>query len=124
MKKSLLLLPFALLASAATIVSIYQYFFTTPEYVQDAQERVSSYLTSSYGPVSCKSSHKDNIPWDLVCLSPKKKLKFEYTVYPARMAPYDVSHSFYIKAVTSDAILSADTNLLHYLKIDTSRTVN
>lgn len=111
-----------LCVAAAAIVGYIGYAstFDKPDYMQAAEARVGSYLTSDYGRVSCNSSKVAEQHWHLDCLNTAKGKTFEYSVYPAEQAPYDVSRGFYLEAVNDNAIQSASQGLMKYLQINTT----
>lgn len=93
-----------------------------PTYLQAAETRVGSYLTSDYGRVSCESSKMSDERWNLHCLTHTSGQKFEYTVTPADKAPYAVSRPFYLEAVNDNARKSADRGLMRYLQINSGHS--
>ena len=98
----------------------YAHFHDKPGYLQAAETRVSSYLTSDYGRVSCNSTQVKGQQWHLECHNVAKSKNFEYDVYPAEEAPYAVSRAFYLEAVNDNAIQSASQGLMKYLQISTA----
>jgi hypothetical protein len=90
-----------------------------PEFIQSAEARVGSYLTSDYGKVACNSTKIDEQRWELGCINQAKGKNFQYAVYSADRAPYAVSRSFYLEAINDDAKQSAGQGLMHYLQINT-----
>ncbi|MCT6662952.1 hypothetical protein N4Q52_02900 [Enterobacter mori] len=90
-----------------------------PEYIQSAESRVGSYLTSDYGRVACISSQKSEQRWELDCTNQAKGKSFQFAVYPSEKAPYGVSRSFYLEAINDDAKQSAEQGLMRYLQINT-----
>jgi hypothetical protein len=98
----------------------YAHSHDKPDYLQAAETRVSSYLTSDYGRVSCNSIQMQGQQWRLECHDKAKSKDFEYAVYPADQAPYAVSRAFYLEAVNDNAIQSASQGLMKYLQISTA----
>ncbi|WP_253376608.1 hypothetical protein [unidentified bacterial endosymbiont] len=90
-----------------------------PEFIQSAETRVGSYLTSDYGKVVCSSTRINEQRWDLGCINQAKGKMFQYAVYSADQAPYAVSRPFYLEAINEDAKQSAEQGLMHYLQINT-----
>lgn len=90
-----------------------------PEYIQSAESRVGSYLTSDYGRVACISRQKNEQRWELNCTNQAKGKSFQFAVYPSDQAPYGVSRSFYLEAINDDAKQSAEQGLMRYLQINT-----
>lgn len=95
-------------------------FNSAPSYVTDAQTRVSSYLSYSYGPTTCKSDEKEIDAWTMKCQIESGKKDLNYTVYPAEKAPKGASRSFYIVAENTAAEQSAKADLMVYLDINTN----
>ncbi|WP_368543286.1 hypothetical protein [Enterobacter soli] len=108
----------AVIALAVTACVNYAYN-DKPEFMESAESRVGSYLTSDYGKVACTSTKINEQRWELDCLNQKRGKSFQYAVYPAEQAPYDVSRSFYLEAINDDAKQSADQGLMRYLQINT-----
>lgn len=117
MKKSLSV-AIAVIALAATACVNYAYN-NKPDFMESAESRVGSYLTSDYGKVSCTSTKIDDHRWELDCLNQKRGKNFQFAVYSAELAPYDVSRSFYLEAINDDAKQSAQQGLMKYLQINT-----
>lgn len=90
-----------------------------PDYIQSAESRVGSYLTSDYGSVACNSTRKSEERWELGCVNKTRGKTFQFAVYPSEKAPYGVSRSFYLEAINDDAKQSADQGLMRYLQINT-----
>ncbi|MDR9890404.1 hypothetical protein O7047_09190 [Pseudenterobacter timonensis] len=118
MKKSVLITILGVAVVATACVS-YASRSEKPEYLQAAESRVSSYLTSDYGRVTCESKPLTPQRWQLACLNAEKGLAFQYIVQPAEKAPYNVSRPFYLEATNGDAIKSAEQGLMRYLQINT-----
>lgn len=116
MRKLLFVVVLGAVAGAAACVS-YAYD-NKPEYMQSAETRVSSYLTSDYGRVSCKSNKTSDSRWEMECLSTAKAKSFQYAVYPAEQVPYTVARPFYLEALNEDARQSAREGLMRYLQIN------
>lgn len=110
------------IAAAATAYISYISFLDKPEYLQAAETRVGSYLTSDYGHVSCNSTKMTDQQWRLDCHNKMKGKTYEFSVYPAEQAPYAVSRPFYLEAVNDNAIQSARQGLMQYLQINTETT--
>ncbi|HDS9456336.1 TPA: hypothetical protein QH851_001034 [Enterobacter asburiae] len=91
----------------------------TPEYIQSAETRVGSYLTSDYGRVACNSTKVNDQRWELDCTNQTRGKTFQFAVYPSEKAPYGVSRSFYLEAINDDARESAEQGLMRYLQINT-----
>ncbi|HDR2160303.1 TPA: hypothetical protein QCG56_001587 [Enterobacter cancerogenus] len=108
----------AVIALAATACVNYAYS-DKPEFMESAESRVGSYLTSDYGKVACTSTKINEQRWELDCLNPRQGKKFQFAVYSAEHAPYEVSRSFYLEAINEDAKQSADQGLMRYLQINT-----
>lgn len=121
MKKVLLISTLCVAVAAVAYVS-YNISHAKPEYLQAAETRVGSYLTSDYGRVSCISTKMTDQYWRLNCQNLAKSKTFEYSVYPAENAPYTVSRAFYLEAVNESAIQSAGQGLMKYLQINTTAT--
>jgi len=105
------------IAVIALATLAYHVYSTKPDYINAAEERVSSYLTSDYGQVSCQSQKIKEEIWQINCLNLTKGARFEFTVFPAEHAPYVVARSFYIEAVNDNAKQSAEKGLMQYLQI-------
>ncbi|MBF4111015.1 hypothetical protein [Enterobacter cloacae] len=90
-----------------------------PDYIQSAEARVGSYLTSDYGRVACNSKKIDDQRWELGCTNPSKGKTFQFAVFSADKAPYGVSRPFYLEAINDDAKQSAEQGLMRYLQINT-----
>jgi len=116
--KKLLSVAIAFIAVAATACVSYAYN-NKPDFMESAESRVGSYLTSDYGKVSCTSTKIDEQRWELDCLNQKRGKSFHFAVYSAEQAPYDVSRSFYLEAINDDAKQSANQGLMKYLQINT-----
>lgn len=116
---SLSALGIAAAVAAAAYIS-YISSLDKPEYLQAAETRVGSYLTSDYGRVSCISTPMKGQQWRLDCHDNVKGKSFEYSVYPAEQAPYAVSRAFYLEAVNDNAVQSASQGLMKYLQINAS----
>jgi hypothetical protein len=117
MKKKLFF-ALALIAIGATACVSYT-FNNKPDFIQSAETRVDSYLTSEYGKVACNSTKINEQRWDLICTHKQKGKNFQYAVYSADRAPYTVSRSFYLEALNEDAKQSAERGLMKYLQINT-----
>lgn len=52
-----------------------------PDYIQSAEARVGSYLTSDYGRVACNSKQIDDERWELGCTNPSKSKTFQFAVF-------------------------------------------
>ena len=119
-------LPIAILgiAAAATACVSYASYNDKPEYLQAAETRVGSYLTSDYGRISCTSTKINDARWGLQCLNAEKGTSFEFTVAPADKAPYAVSRSFYLEAVNDNAKQSVEQGLMRYLQVNTTASVS
>ena len=110
----------ALLAVAiGAVVGIRYAANDEPEYIQSAEIRVGSYLTSDYGRVACNSKKVDDQRWELDCLHQARGKVFQFAVYPSEKAPYGVSRSFYLEAINDEAKQSAEQGLMRYLQINT-----
>lgn len=90
-----------------------------PDYIQSAESRVGSYLTSDYGSVACNSTRMNEERWELGCVNKARAKTFQFAVYPSEKAPYGVSRSFYLEALNDDAKQSAEQGLMRYLQINT-----
>lgn len=90
-----------------------------PSYVKDAEERVGSYLSYSYGPTTCMSDEKEVNAWAMKCQIASGKKDLNYTVYPAEKASEGSSRTFYIVAEDAAAKQSAKAELMVYLNINT-----
>lgn len=90
-----------------------------PEYIQSAEIRVGSYLTSDYGGVACSSKKINDRRWELDCTHQARGKTFQFAVYPSEKAPYGVARSFYLEALNDDAKQSAEQGLMRYLQINT-----
>ncbi|ELW1647611.1 MULTISPECIES: hypothetical protein [Enterobacter] len=110
----------ALLIVAAGATACVSYSLNDkPDYIQSAEVRVGSYLTSYYGKVACNSAKVTEQRWELGCTSRAKGKTFQYAVYSADQAPYSVSRSFYLEAINDEARQSAKQGLMQYLQINT-----
>ncbi|MDY1035668.1 hypothetical protein [Lelliottia sp. CFBP8978] len=107
-------------AIAAAAYIGYTHHQPKAEYLQAAETRVGSYLTSDYGRVACHTTQISGGQWLLDCLNAAKGQHFEYAVFPAEKAPYAVSRLFYLEAVNENAVQSASHGLMQYLQINTS----
>ncbi|EMO5715381.1 hypothetical protein [Enterobacter bugandensis] len=115
------IIAFSLLAVAVGAVAAIRYAGNDePEYIQSAEIRVGSYLTSDYGRVACSSKRVNEQRWELDCTHPARGKTFQFAVYPSEKAPYGVSRSFYLEALNDDARQSAEQGLMRYLQINTS----
>ncbi len=121
MKQALTITSFCIAVAAVAYIG-YTSFTDKPEYLQAAETRVGSYLTSDVGRVSCNSTKVADQHWRLDCSTQAKGKIFEYSVYPAENAPYAVSRAFYLEAVNESAIQSAGEGLMKYLQINTAAT--
>lgn len=90
-----------------------------PEYIQSAEIRVGSYLTSDYGLVACGSKKVNDLRWELDCTHQEGGKTFQFAVFPSEKAPYVVARSFYLEAINDDAKQSAEQGLMRYLQINT-----
>ena len=90
-----------------------------PEYIQSAEIRVGSYLTSDYGLVACGSKKVNDLRWELDCTHQEGGKTFQFAVFPSEKAPYGVARSFYLEAINDDAKQSAEQGLMRYLQINT-----
>jgi len=90
-----------------------------PDYIQSAEVRVTSYLTSDYGKTACNSTKINEQHWALGCVNKVKGKTFQYAVYSASQAPYAVSRPFYLEAINDNAKQSAEQGLMRYLQINT-----
>lgn len=110
----------ALLVIALGVTACVSYSWDDkPEYIQSAETRVSSYLTSDVGRVACKSTKKNDQYWELGCTTQASGKTFQFAVYPADRAPYGVSRPFYLEAINDEAKQSATVGLMRYLQINT-----
>ncbi|MCG5126378.1 hypothetical protein [Enterobacter mori] len=106
-------------ASVGAVAGMDYAWNDAPEYIQSAESRVGSYLTSDYGRVACISRQKNEQRWELNCTNQAKGKSFQFAVYPSDQAPYGVSRSFYLEAINDDAKQSAEQGLMRYLQINT-----
>ncbi|WP_048958784.1 hypothetical protein [Enterobacter bugandensis] len=90
-----------------------------PDYVQSAEMRVTSYLTSDYEHITCNSKKINDQRWELVCISSSKGKTFQFAVFSSDNAPYGVSRPFYLEAINDEAKESAEQGLMSYLQINT-----
>ena len=110
----------ALLAVAiGAVVGIRYAVNDEPEYIQSAEIRVGSYLTSDYGLVACGSKKVNDLRWELDCTHQEGGKTFQFAVFPSEKAPYGVARSFYLEAINDDAKQSAEQGLMRYLQINT-----
>ncbi|EMN1408166.1 hypothetical protein ACS6K7_03470 [Enterobacter chuandaensis] len=110
----------ALLVAAVGATAGFRYIENgEPEYIQSAETRVGSYLTSDYGRVACNSKKVNEQRWELDCTHQARGKTFQFAVYPSEKAPYGVSRSFYLEALNDDAKQSAEQGLMRYLQINT-----
>ena len=110
----------ALLMAAVGVTACVSYAWNDkPDYIQSAEVRVTSYLTSDYGRVACNSKKVDDQRWELDCLHQARGKVFQFAVYPSEKAPYGVSRSFYLEAINDEAKQSAEQGLMRYLQINT-----
>ena len=117
MKKIIVLSLLGVVVAVGAAASIYSN--EEPEYIQSAETRVGSYLTSDYGRVACNSKKVDDQRWELDCLHQARGKVFQFAVYPSEKAPYGVSRSFYLEAINDEAKQSAEQGLMRYLQINT-----
>ena len=114
------IIAFALLVAAVGATAGGRYITNDePEYLQSAEVRVGSYLTSDYGRVACNSQKVNEQRWELACTQRARGKTFQFAVYPSEKAPYGVSRSFYLEALNDDAKQSAEQGLMRYLQINT-----
>lgn len=106
-------------ASLALVLCAVYTLNSTPSYVREAEARVASYLSYSYGPTTCKSDEKEVNAWAMKCKIESGQKDLNYTVYPAEKAPEGASRSFYIVAEDTAAKQSAKAELMVYLNINT-----
>lgn len=82
------IIAFALLVAAVGATAGVRYIGNDePEYIQSAETRVGSYLTSDYGRVACNSKQVDDQRWELDCLHQARGKVFQFAVYPSEKAP-------------------------------------
>lgn len=84
-----------------------------PQYVENAHERVGSYLSYSYGPTDCNIKHDKGNNWVLDCKDVKGKNDFNYLVRSSEDEP----GGFYLTAISKDAKVNAGMDLMTYLDI-------
>ena len=110
----------ALLAVAVGAVAGIRYAGDNkPEYIQSAEVRVGSYMTSDYGAVTCTSKKINDVRWELDCTQQTIGKTFHFAAYPSDKAPYGVARSFYLEAINDGAKQSAEQGLMRYLQINT-----
>lgn len=82
------IIAFALLVAAVGATAGVRYIGNDePEYIQSAETRVGSYLTSDYGRVACNSKKVDDQRWELDCLHQARGKVFQFAVYPSEKPP-------------------------------------
>ena len=87
-----------------------------PPYVADAEEKLESNLTYTFGPGNCDSREEPDGEWDIICDVGYDKHSFQYKVYPE-----SESGDFYLVALNTDARENVNTDLLSYLDIRKSK---
>lgn len=112
-----------LISLVAAVISFCHYENNEMVYLHDAKERTQSYLSSVYGPVECTGADIDGNNARLVCRGVKKNTLYEFRVLPSNRAPYDVSRSFYLEALNTQAKKSANEGLMRYLDINTGEPI-
>ncbi|XTZ37369.1 hypothetical protein ACQYRI_15500 [Salmonella enterica] len=119
MKKLLIFLP--LIAGIGFIIYKSTQTEPQPPFVDKAQTRVTSYLSNSYGPVSCEAAKITADKWAMAChtLTARVERNINYALYPPEKAPYGVADGFYLVALNAEAKKSAHEGLMRYLKIGT-----
>lgn len=117
MKKILSLV--LIVAAVGAVAAVNVRWNDEPDYIQAAETRVGSYLTSDYGRVTCNSARVNAQRWELGCVNKAKGKNFQFAVYSADEAPYGVSRPFYLEALNDDAKDSASYGLMRYLQINT-----
>ena len=120
MKRNLILSASAISFVVLSIGSI-GYMQSKPDYVQDAVTRLSSYLSSYYGPTECSGAVSNEHQWSIKCNIKDKGKSFTYSVLPSEMAPYPVARSFYLKATDDVSEEASRLGLMRYLQIDNFR---
>jgi hypothetical protein len=106
----------ALLFATIVIYVLCLNFLLKPQFVLDAQERLESYLSYSYGPLDCLSMKDKGGEWEISCNTNDGKYSFIYAVHDAKERPY----GFLLTALTDDARDSYSVDLISYLDIKTS----
>ena len=87
-----------------------------PPYVADAEDKLESNLTYTFGPGNCDSRQEPDGEWDIICDVGYDKHSFQYQVYPAS-DDGDNAEGFYLVALNTDARENINTDLLSYLDI-------
>lgn len=104
--------------SMCLVVIVTLFLNSKPDFMDDAEERVGSYLTSLYGGISCSGVLTGENRWEMTCQNQSGQRSFIYTVIPGVNAPQPVSRSFYLIAKNKSARQSAGEGLMRYLPID------
>jgi hypothetical protein len=109
---SALALVFAVVAGVALTFN----FSSKPEFVSDAQGRLESYLSYSYGPLNCSSAKANGNDWEISCDATDEQHKFVYAVHDGADNPF----GFVLTAMNDGAKESRDVDLVSLLGIKTS----
>ena len=94
-----------------------------PVFVQEAVTALSSKMSYSFGPSTCKAIEKDSTHWDMTCSSPATPTALTFTIQSADKAPYDLATSFYLTASNEPAIKASNDGLMRYLMIDSKAKI-
>lgn len=89
---------------------------SVPDFVRDSQSRLQSYLTYSYGPVSCTSVKINEDNWDVACDGGYKKQSFEFITHLAEDEK-SYKDAYYLLAKNDIARKSSREGLMVYLDI-------
>lgn len=89
-----------------------------PAYISDAESRVSSYLTSEYGGITCDGIPSGKERWELHCQNKSNNKIFLFSVEPGENSQRPVSRSFALTVMNENAIESAQVGLMRYLSVE------
>lgn len=88
-----------------------------PHFVTNAESRLQSYLSSSFGPTNCETEQYGKQKWKIVCQAKPKDQPFEYLVKNFDGDTSD-NGAFSLVALNDRAKINKNTGLLIYLNIN------
>lgn len=105
-----------LVLSLAAVFVVLPIVHSKPNFVEQTQNRLGSYLSSVYGPTTCSSSEVTEVEWAVKCTGGFKNKEF---VFMTHLAEDEKGYkgAFYLTAKNENARNSTTEGLMKYLDI-------
>lgn len=104
-----------------TAYAIFNYKYSKPGFVANAEKSTNNFLQYTYGKGECIARASNLLSWDMICSYQHNSKVITYIVQPLVNALPDERNKFHLIATNELAKRSATNGLTKYLNNDTNK---